>query len=268
MMRRDHLGNIIADLRRSIEDKTGRKQPIAEQKFHKHAEYISYGLKTADFYTLMDSFSSRFLELSLEESLQLSQALLSTHVGELGHSGIRVISLSIGELTPGHFPVLDRLMDDFRSWSHVDHFCGSVLQPLLLKYREETLAQLDVWNGSAQRFKRRASVIVFVRKIGESGDFVEEALNLCKNLIWEKDPIVQKGVGWALKDNLRSAPELVVPFIKNLRRLGVSSTITLYAIRDLKGRLRQEVLAVKKEPEQAKQRCCDQRSFKRKIPLC
>ena len=252
MMRRDHLENIIADLRRALEDKTGHKQPIVDHKFHRHADYISYGLKAADFYQLMDSFHSRFLELSLEESLQLSRALLGTHVGELGHAGIRVISLYAGDMTPGHFPVLDHLMDDFRSWSHVDHFCGTVLQPLLLKYREETLAQLDIWNGSSQRFKRRASVVTFVRKIGESGDFVEEALILCNNLIWDKEPIVQKGVGWALKDNLRSAPERILHFIKNLRRLGVSSTITLSAIRDLKGSLRQEVLAVKKEPKKTK----------------
>ena len=137
-------------------------------------------------------------------------------------------------------------MDDCCSWSHVDHFCGGVLQPLLQKYRTETLAQLRVWNNSSQRFKRRASVVVFVRKIGESGQYTQEVLNLCENLIWDEEDIVRKGVGWALKDNLRSNPGRVLPFIKKLRRWGVSSTITLYAIRDLKGDQRQEVLAVKK----------------------
>jgi len=39
--------------------------------------------------------------------------------------------------------------------------------------------------------------------------------------------------------------DTILPYIKKLRRMGVSSTITLYAIRGLKGALRQEVRALK-----------------------
>ena len=56
---------------------------------------------------------------------------------------------------------------------------------------------------------------------------------------------MQKGVGWALKDNLPGARERVLDYVKSLRRNGVSSTITLYAIRDLRGEEREEVLRVK-----------------------
>jgi 3-methyladenine DNA glycosylase AlkD len=90
------------------------------------------------------------------------------------------------------------------------------------------------------------SVVAFTRTVGESGDFTEEMLRLCSNLIWDPEDIVQKGVGWTLKDNLRSAPDRILPYVKDLRRKGVPSTITLYAIRDLKGRKREEVLKIKK----------------------
>jgi hypothetical protein len=45
---------------------------------------------------------------------------------------------------------------------------------------------------------------------------------------------------------MRSAPGQITVYVKALRREGVPSTITLYAIRDLKGEARQEMLAVKK----------------------
>lgn len=89
-------------------------------------------------------------------------------------------------------------------------------------------------------------MVIFTRRVGETGEFTEEVLRLCENLVLDEEDIVQKGVGWALKDNLRSAPKRVLPYIKELRRRGVSSTITLYAIRDLKGAQRDEILAVKK----------------------
>ena len=90
-------------------------------------------------------------------------------------------------------------------------------------------------------------MVTFVRKVAESGEFTDEVIHLCENLIMDREDIVQKGVGWALKDNLRSAPDRILPYIKDLRRRGVSSTITLYAIRDLRGVKRQEVLAVKRK---------------------
>ncbi len=56
---------------------------------------------------------------------------------------------------------------------------------------------------------------------------------------------LRKGVGWALKDNMRFDKRRVLDYIRDLRRKGVSSTITLYAIRDLKGKEREEILKMK-----------------------
>ena len=133
----------------------------------------------------------------------------------------------------------------FTGWSHVDDVCIAVIQPLLRAHRSETLALLERWNGSANRWKRRASVVAFVRKIGESGEFTEDALRLCENLAFDRQDLVRKGVGWALKDLMRGDRERVLEYVKELRRRGASSTVTLYAIRDLDGRERQEVLAVR-----------------------
>jgi 3-methyladenine DNA glycosylase AlkD len=238
---------LIADLYQAIKNITGCHDALADRKFHKHDEYLSYGLKASEFRTLMKEFRSRFLKLLLQERMDLASRLLQEHVGELGHVGLHIITLSVKDLEPKHFVYLDGLPEHFRSWSHVDHLSLGVMQPLLWRYRKETFELLEEWCRSPIRWKRRASVVTFVRKIAKSGEFTKEALRLCENLIWDDEDIVQKGVGWALKDNLRSAPERIFSYIKDLRRKGVSSTITLYAIRDLRGAKRQEVLAVKSE---------------------
>jgi len=56
---------------------------------------------------------------------------------------------------------------------------------------------------------------------------------------------VQKGVGWSLKDMMRSDKERIVDYVIDLRTRGVSSVITLYAIKDIKGDERAEILARK-----------------------
>jgi 3-methyladenine DNA glycosylase AlkD len=233
---------LIADICQAIKNTTGRQIPVADRKFHKHDEYLSYGLKASEFRELIKEFHPQFLMLSLQERMDLAARFLQEHVGELGHVGLYIITLSVKDLTPKHFVYLDGLPEHFRSWSHVDHLSLGVMQPLLWSYRKETLELLEEWSRSPIRWKRRASIVTFVRKAAKSGEFTQEVLQLCENLIWDEEDIVQKGVGWALKDNLRSAPDRILPYIKDLRRRGVPSTITLYAIRDLKGAKRQEVL--------------------------
>jgi 3-methyladenine DNA glycosylase AlkD len=233
------------EVREAMEDAAGRRTPRIDRKYHKHEEYRSLGLKAEDFHRIMKDFKPRFGEISLSEALDQAEELIASPTGELGHAGITLLSLRVRELGPEYYARFERMADGFRSWSHVDGFSLGVLQPLLQYHRRETLELLDRWSESPDRFKRRASVVVFTRKAAKSAAYTGEVLRLCEKLVWDRADTVRKGVGWALKDNLRSAPEQILPYIKDLRRRGVSSTITLYAIRDLKGGDRRDVLAVK-----------------------
>jgi 3-methyladenine DNA glycosylase AlkD len=234
----------VAEIRAALEGAAGHRPPAPERRFNKDDEFVAYGLKVPAWRAIMRGFRPRFRALSLEERLDLAEALFAEGEGWLGHSAIYVLALSTAELGPEHLERLDRMGERLTGWSHVDDVCISVLQPLLLRHRAETVALLEHWNRSPNRWKRRASVVAFVRKVGESGQFTEEALRLCENLVGDREDLVRKGVGWALKDVMRGDRERVLAYVKGLRRRGVSATITLYAIRDLRGREREEVLAV------------------------
>ena len=235
------VDELVAEIRKAI-SAAASGPPLPDRKFNKDDEFIAYGLKTDAWRKIMREFRPRLRALSLNERLHLAEALFAEGEGWLGHSAIYVLAISVGELGPQHFERLDRMADRFTGWSHVDDVCISVLQPLLRAHRAETLALLERWNRSPNRWKRRASVVAFVRKIGESGQFTDDALRLCENLVFDGEDLVRKGVGWALKDVMRGDRQRVLEYVKELRRRGVSSTITLYAIRDLDGGERQEVL--------------------------
>jgi 3-methyladenine DNA glycosylase AlkD len=238
------VSGLVAEIRAAIEAAAGHRPPTPDRKFNKSDEFVAYGVNVPQWRAIMRDFRPRFKSLTLPDRLDLAEALFNQGEGWLGHSAIYVLALSTAELGPKHFDRLDWTADRFTGWSHVDDFCISVLQPLLLAHRAETLALLERWNRSANRWKRRASVVAFVRKIGASGEFTEDALRLCDALVDDREDLVRKGVGWALKDAMRGDPERVRDYVKALRRRGVSSTITLYAIRDLRGREREEVLAI------------------------
>jgi 3-methyladenine DNA glycosylase AlkD/predicted nucleotidyltransferase len=182
--------------------------------------------------------------LPLRGRLHLARWLtLSDEIHGTGFANA-VLELSAKELDPSDFAYLDEHLNHFRGWGPTDDFCINVLQPLLWKYPGQTLELLQQWNRSENPWKRRASVVVYTRKVGASGKFTRETLELCENLLWDKEDLVQKGVGWALKDGMRGDRTQVLEYVKALRRMGVSAVITLYAIRDLKGAERQKILEI------------------------
>jgi 3-methyladenine DNA glycosylase AlkD len=220
-----------------------------ERRWHKEF-IVTYGFNKSDFQKVFRKFDPNFGDLSLEEAIELSGNLIRSGNSTIIHIGIHLLGLRREEFNPINFERFDEFLNYFVGWGNVDHFSagkGSVLGTILERYPDKVIELLMKWNQSDNRWKRRASVVVFTRRIAESGKFIDEALDLCENLIWDQEDLVRKGVGWALKDNMRVDKERVLKYVKSLRSRGVSSVITLYAIRDLKGKERKEVLRITKK---------------------
>ncbi|MCP4727975.1 MAG: DNA alkylation repair protein [bacterium] len=238
--------DIIEDLRKTFEEAAGHRKPEPERRYHKHDEYITYGISASVFDGILKNFQHRFLEITLKERLDLAEKLCAENIGELGYAGLYIVFESVKELDPSHFPVFDRIAENFHSWSHVDALSLYVFQPLMQNYKKDILKLVRTWSKSPVRWKRRASIVVFTRKAAKTGEFTDIVMELSSYLAFDREDIVQKGTGWALKDNLRSAPEKIIPFVKELRQKGAPSTVILYAIRDLKGKERKDILDVRK----------------------
>jgi 3-methyladenine DNA glycosylase AlkD len=127
-------------------------------------------------------------------------------------------------------------------WSKIDAYTGSLLRQVLFKYPDEFTKLVAQWNLDADLWLRRASVVLFTRKVASSGQFNDVALKFCENLVYDQEDLVLKGVGWSLKDMMRNDKERIIEYVIDLRARGVSSVVTLYAIKDLEGDERARVL--------------------------
>ena len=230
---------------RALEERAVPGWATATHYYDKNPDYTSYGLRAAETHAVIRSFRDSLKGLGLDARLYLAEEFFESGISEQASVGNHLLAISTECLGPEHFTYLDRCVGQFHGWGSTDGFCVYVLQPLLPRHRDALLRLLTKWNHSDNLWKRRASVVAFTRKAGASGEYVDDVLRLCENLIWDEEDLVQKGVGWALKDNMRGSKGKVVAYVKDLRARGVPSTITLYAIRDLKGQEREEVLAIR-----------------------
>lgn len=216
---------------------------IREQSKKPRTRWYHLRVPTVD--AIIRSFRQRFKSLSSEKRLGLAKRLYRSRYLEQIWVGLVLQRMSLDGLPLERFDYLDEIMDPCCNWSVCDGFSLYVLQPLVECHYQSMVALLRRWNKSPNMWKRRASVVTLTRKAGESGRHTDLVLELCENLVGDPEDLVQKGVGWALKDNLRGNHRKVLSYIKELRRRGVTSTITLYAIRDLRGTEREAMLQVK-----------------------
>jgi len=223
-----------------------KKAAEIDKKYHKYDGHRSLGIKAGMLDKLLKQYKVEIKNSSCKEAFALAQMLYKDKIEDMILAGNFVLQNKIDCIGKSDLTFLDKALNNFSSWSQVDDFCIDVLQPILLKYPNDTLRFLKKWNQSKSMWKRRASVVAFVRKVGESGKFTKEALVLCENLIFDKEDLVQKGVGWCLKDVMRGDKKKVFEYVKKLRKRSVPATITLYAIRDLKGAERAEILQTTK----------------------
>jgi 3-methyladenine DNA glycosylase AlkD len=236
-MSSDSLDSLSHDVIEYLEGISDPEKVRLSKRWDKDKDYQTYGLSAKDYTALYEKFNPRFNALTHDQRLRLADRWAQTGNSTLVHLGVHLLRLSTRarELTPDHLPFLDGFAEHIRGWGNTDTLCGGVLQPLLEAYPNEIIALLRRWNSSPHPMKRRASVVAFTRKTAESGRHVDLTLELCDNLIRDDEDLVRKGVGWALKDTMRADKQRALEYVKDLRRKGVSSTITLYAIRDLKG---------------------------------
>jgi 3-methyladenine DNA glycosylase AlkD len=238
------VNELHAELLSFIEGMVDPRKVELDKRWHREPN-ISYGFSRSDYVEVYEKFNPLFYDLSLEERITLARKLVRSENSTVTHIGIHLLRISRQELTQAHFKFFDECLDNVTEWGNTDLFCGAVLQPTLERMPEHVTKLLRKWNQSENKWKRRASVVTFTRNTAKKGKFIDVALDLCNNLIWDREDLVRKGVGWALKDNMRFDKKRVLEYVKSLRRKGVSSTITLYAIRDLKEEERREVLKIK-----------------------
>jgi 3-methyladenine DNA glycosylase AlkD len=245
-MENNVMEQILKSIRAALE-LDARKSRYQSDADEKDPRYRAYGVRKPRVDEIIHQHKPDIQALPVDERIRLADQLIRSRMGEEQTIAFYILSKSSGYFDDKHnLAKIESWMKCLFGWSKIDGFTGWLQQRLLGKHEAEIIGLARKWNSSSSSWERRASVVLFTRKVAQSGKFFDEALALCRNLKWDEAEYVQKGVGWCLKDNLRANKKAVVDLIKAWRTAGVSSVITLYAIKDIKDKAeRAEILSAK-----------------------
>ena len=228
---------IVSDL-----ETAGRESRYRADATEPDPRYKSYGVRAEAKKRIMRAHRAAIRSLQVQDQLILAKKLIESEYGEQQSVGLFVLEPLADQFSPDKFDELDKYVRYLHGWSKIDSYTGSLLRDVLFQYPDEFINLIQSWNQDEDLWLRRASVVLFTRKVAKSGRFNDVALELCNNLVYDPELLVQKGVGWSLKDLMRNDKERIINFVIELRARGVSSVITLYAMKDIKGDERAAIL--------------------------
>jgi 3-methyladenine DNA glycosylase AlkD len=182
----------------------------------------------------------RSAKLSLDDVIQIADRLWRPCILEERILAVLILGKFKRQLERRHWSHFDGWVDSLTNWAETDGLCAKVLDPLLRN--EPTLVKrLKPWTRSKLRWRRRAAAVVLAH-IARHGGEHEAAFEICDRLAADRDDMVEKGVGWLLKEISRTRPKEVAAYlIDNID--GLSRTTVRYACEKLPARLRARVMA-------------------------
>ena len=122
------------------------------------------------------------------------------------------------------FELFERWLDRFvHNWAHTDGV-ASWLLAACVQNEPNLIARLPDWTTSKNRWKRRASAVALLQE-AKQGRSTQAIFEIASLLLADPDPMVQKGVGWLLKETYPKKPAETVGFV--LSNLDRTSRLTV-----------------------------------------
>jgi 3-methyladenine DNA glycosylase AlkD len=133
-------------------------------------------------------------------------------------------------------------------WASSDGLCGDVISPLL-RVHPRLRVVLRKWRRSPHLYVRRASAVGLIG-LARRGQYLDDAYTAARALASEDHHLIQKAVGWLLREAGKTDPARLERFLRlHGHRLGRTSV--RYAIERLPVQKRRQLLSATKPSRSA-----------------
>jgi 3-methyladenine DNA glycosylase AlkD len=114
------------------------------------------------------------------------------------------------------FDLLASWLDRVSSWADHDSLVHDVLAPMVAS-EPDRVRHVFEWAKSENRWRRRAACVSLIRGAREH-KFTKQIVRLSNQLLNDEDDMVQKGLGWLLREAAKADPEGTVPYLMKIRK--------------------------------------------------
>ena len=241
MPKRTITPRYIADhIRRVLKD--GGSAPHAEgvQWFFKE-EIKSRGWYTAELRKVAVRFRRSILrEMGQDFLVSVADDLFSGDVLEEKAFAVFLLQTLTANLGDPAFKLFESWLDRISNWADHDGLVHYLIAPMIVA-KPKRAAAVFRWAQSRDRWHRRAACVALIQGTRKKM-FFSEITRLADTLLSDSDDMVQKGLGWLLRETAKFDARRTITYLMKIRN-GCPRLVLRTACETLAPGLKQKVLA-------------------------
>jgi 3-methyladenine DNA glycosylase AlkD len=206
---------IATQIRRLLKDSGSDDHATGVQRFFKE-EIKSYGWRTADMRRAARWFRKEIgNQQGLEFLVDVADRLFSGSVLEEKIVAVFLLERLDRGFGDREFALFESWLDRIISWSDHDALVHDLIAPLLIA-KPAHVKNAVRWAKSPDRWHRRAACVALIRG-SRARMFYPEITKLSDSLLADEDEMVQKGLGWLLRETAKFDPKRTIPYLMKIR---------------------------------------------------
>ncbi len=208
-------GEMAAQIRRVLRDGGSAEHAAGVQWFFKE-EIKSHGWYTADLRRAAVRFRREVRkDRGLEFLIDVADQLFSGSVLEEKVAAVFLLEKLDAEFDEREFKLFDSWLDRISSWADHDALVHDLIAPMMAS-KPQRARIVFKWAKSPKRWRRRAACVALIRG-ARTKMFFPEITRLSNSLLSDEDDMVQKGLGWLLRETAKFDAKRTVPYLIKIR---------------------------------------------------
>jgi 3-methyladenine DNA glycosylase AlkD len=205
--------SIVRDIVRHLAAHGSPEHAAGVQRYFKEA-VTSHGWYTAELRRY-----ARLLhrQLAADEALLLDVAerLFASPYLEEKALAVTMLEPSLRRFGSAEFRRFETWFGQVTSWADHDALAMYLVGPMLVADPRRVTRPLR-WAASSSRWRRRGAAVSLIHGV-RRGLFYDEAVAVTERLLADGDDMVQKGLGWLLREWAKHAPQRAMPVLMAIR---------------------------------------------------
>jgi 3-methyladenine DNA glycosylase AlkD len=179
-------------------------------------EIKSHGWYTAKLRTVAVRFRRRIRkEFGLDFLLRIADKLFVGRVLEEKIFAIFLLEKMTEEFGDSEFRLFESWLSRISSWADHDGLVHYLIAPMVAA-KPDRSSRVFHWAKSPDRWHRRAACVALIQGTRRKM-FFPEIKRLSELLLSDEDDMVQKGLGWLLRETAKADAKRTVPYLMSIR---------------------------------------------------
>src|SRR5215469_478627 len=229
-----------AEIRRILKRDGSSRHAQGVQSFFKH-EIQSHGWYTGDLRRLARSYRRSIAkDFGIDFLIEVANQLFVGRMLEEKIFAVLLLEKWTDRFDHSQFALFESWIERICSWADHDALTHYLIAPMIAS-RPERASRVFRWAKSSDRWHRRAACVALVHCTRQRRLF-RQVTQLTGLLLKDPDDMVQKGLGWLLRETAKSDPARTVPYLLRIRERAPRLVLRT-ACETLNPALRRRVLA-------------------------